>query len=151
VGFGSMHAWIFVLNGGVLLSGNLIVAGMGLLAGLGLSGILANLLIRNSQSWELASYWRIGLVALMFAVLQVAMNLFGQRSLAISYPAGAFRADFSRFAASGWIASLMETFPAWPQLMAILDAAVVGAMLALSILVGVRAARRLLARLEEVH
>jgi hypothetical protein len=151
VGFGSMHAWIFVLNGGVLLSGNLIVAGMGLLAGLGLSGILANLLIRNSQSWELASYWRVGLVALMFAVLQVAMNLFGQRSLAISYPAGAFRADFSRFAASGWIASLMETFPAWPQLMAILDAAVVGAMLALSILVGVRAARRLLARLEEVH
>ena len=149
LGFGLAHAWIFVLNGGVLLSGNWLVVGMGFVAGLVSSVLLLTPLSRPKVTPVWKDAWRLGAVGIAFAAIQVVMTIYGQRSLAVTYPERAFRADFFRFAANPGIANLMDAAPFWPQILAVLDALVAGLLLATGILYGVQIVQRIYVRLEK--
>jgi hypothetical protein len=148
VGFGLAHAWIFVLNGGRLFSDNWIVVGMGFVAGFVLSGLLVKILARPGDEPARIESWRYVAVALAFAAIQVVLNTFGQRSLAIAYSEQTFRADFFRFAVSPAISNLMEALPFWPQGLAVLDASVVGIVLAVGTIFGLLVIQRIYTRLE---
>lgn len=144
LGFGLGLTWIFVLNGGILLSSNLLIVGMGLLAGLGLSTVLLYPREPVSQARAKEIWLRSGLAGLIFGLIQLLLGIPARRSFVITYPDQAFRADFSRFASSGFVKSLMDAFPAWPVLLSVVDAMVVGVLLGAGITAGVISARRLL-------
>lgn len=148
VGFGLAHAWIFVLNGGRLFSDNWIVVGMGFVAGIVLSGLLVKISAQPIDEPARIESWRYVAVALAFAALQVILNTFGQRSLAIAYSEQTYKADFFRFAVSPTISNLMEALPSWPQGLAVLDASVVGLVLGLGTIFGLLVIQRIYSRLE---
>lgn len=133
LGFGLGYIWIFVLNGGVLLSSNLLVLGLGVLAGLGLSTFLAHQILAVTQVRTKELWLRSGTAGLIFGLIQLLLGTPAGRSLAISYPEQAFRADFTRFATSRFVESLMDGIPAWPVFLSVLDAAAVGVVLAAGI------------------
>lgn len=148
VGFGLAHTMIFILNGGIVLSGNWIVVGMGFLVGFVLSGLLANTSAIPVHQPAIINGWRYPIVALAFALSQIVLSEFGQRSLAISYSERVFRADFSRFATSSAVANLMDAVPAWPQALAVLDAVFVGLILTVGFIFGLQVVRKIYSRLE---
>lgn len=147
LGFGLGYTWIFVLNGGVLLSSNLLVVGMGVLAGIGLSTVLAHPMVSASHVRAKELWLRSGTAGMIFGLIQLLLGTPAGRSLAIAYPEQAFRADFTRFASSGFVQSLMDGIPAWPGLLSVLDAALVGVVLTGGISAGVLFARRMLEKI----
>lgn len=144
--FALLYLFVVTTSGAILLSGKNLVIATGILAGFGLSLALAaypiERLLSDSRSWGL----RVGLAGIIFVLLHGTFIALGNidRSIAIVWPGRTYRTAFNPLRETWPWQQIMVTLPSWFNLVALLDAALVGFILAIGMLLGMRQASRFL-------
>ena len=144
--FAVLYMFVVTTSGAISLSGKNLVIVTGILAGLGLSLALAAFpierLLSPAQRWGL----RAGGAAFIFVLLHSIFIALGDidRSIAIVWPGRTYRTAFNPFRETWPWQQLMEAIPLWFNLLALVDAALVGFVLAMGMMVGMRQANRFL-------
>ena len=139
--FGLMNIFIAYTTGSLALSGKGWVLGLGFAAGLALS--LALVLLAQVQIWAAPRRWPLAVLVsgALIALLQAVFLALGDiyRSIVFIWPAATYRAEFGGYAN---LAGLSTGASRWYWSMSIMDAALVGMLLALGLLIGLRLGER---------
>jgi len=144
--FAVLYMFVVTISGAISLSGKNLVIVTGILAGLGLSLALAAFPIERlfspPQRWGL----RAGGAAFIFVLLHSIFIALGDidRSIAIVWPGRTYRTAFNPYRETWPWQQLMAAIPPWFNLLALVDAALAGFVLAMGMMVGMRQANRFL-------
>lgn len=145
--FALVYLFVVTTTGAISLSGKNLVIVTGILAGLGLSLALAAFpierLLSDSRRWGL----RAGMAGIIFVLLHGAFIVLGNidRSIAIVWPSRTYRTAFNPYRETWPWQQIMAAVPSWFNWVALLDAALVGFVLAIGMMIGMGQASRFLA------
>jgi hypothetical protein len=154
VGLGTLSAGLGLLVLSIFMGLSLVRAPLapplGFLFGLGLSLALAGLPPTRWPRQTIPIAWRAAVAAAGGLLTQLLFDLAGDKGvgITISWPHTFYTANLSRLVETQWPA-LARRFPAWPYALGLVDAALVGAALAVGMIRGMSAAAKVQAFLSK--